>query len=362
MEIREKLSVNKIIQGNCIEKMSDFPENSFDLIFADPPYNLQLEKTLKRPDHSTVNGVREDWDQFKNFEDYDKFTYNWLNAARRILKKNGSLWVIGTYHNIFRIGKILQDLGFWILNDVVWIKTNPMPNFRGTRFSNAHETIIWCTKNKNSKYTFNYNLMKSLNDNIQLRSDWVFPICNGPERLKSNGIKIHPTQKPETLLTRIILSATKPEDLILDPFFGTGTTGAVSKKYNRNFIGIESNKKYINFARERIKTIVSIKNLDSLNFKENKEQIRIPFGRLIELNLIKPGEVLHDLKKRWNAKVKIDGSLITENFKGSIHTIAAKLQNLPSCNGWTFWYKSEKNNLVSIDLLREKARSELKQT
>ena len=360
MKIKENVGVNKIILGNCIEKMLDFPENSFDLIFADPPYNLQLEKTLDRPDYSKVNGVKENWDKFKSFGDYDKFTYNWLNAAKRVLKENGSLWVIGTYHNIFRIGKILQDLGFWILNDVVWIKTNPMPNFRGTRFSNAHETIIWCKKNKNSKYTFNYNLMKSLNDNLQMRSNWTFPICNGSERLKFNGLKIHPTQKPESILTRIILSATKPGDIILDPFFGTGTTGAVSKKYNRKFIGIENNKKYIKFAKQRIKKIVSIKDLDSLNFKENKEQIRIPFGQLIEFNLIKPGEILYDLNKRWNAKVKIDGSLISENFKGSIHTLAAKLQNLPSCNGWTFWYKSEKNNSISINLLREKVRSELK--
>jgi len=235
-----------------------------------------------------------------------------------------------------------------------------MPNFRGTRFSNAHETIIWCTKNKNSKYTFNYNLMKSLNDDLQMRSNWTFPICNGSERLKFNGLKIHPTQKPESILTRIILSATKPGDIILDPFFGTGTTGAVSKKYNRKFIGIENNKKYIKFAKQRIKKVVPIKDLDSLNFKENKEQIRIPFGQLIEFNLIKPGEILYDLNKRWNAKVKIDGSLISENFKGSIHTLAAKLQNLPSCNGWTFWYKSEKNNSISINLLREKVRSELK--
>ena len=356
----KSFAVNKIYLGNCLEKMKKLPPKSVDLIFADPPYNLQLEKDLKRPDHTSVNGVRENWDKFKNFEEYDDFTKKWINAAKRILKEDGSIWVIGTYHNIFRIGKILQDLDFWILNDIVWIKTNPMPNFRGTRFSNAHETLIWCSKNKSSRYTFNYNLMKSLNEDLQMRSDWVFPICNGIERLKYKGKKVHPTQKPEALITRIILSATKPGDIILDPFFGTGTTGAVSKKYNRKFIGIENNKKYIKFAKQRIKKIVSIKDLDSLNFKENKEQIRIPFGQLIEFNLIKPGEILYDLNKRWNAKVKIDGSLISENFKGSIHTLAAKLQNLPSCNGWTFWYKSEKNNSISINLLREKVRSELK--
>jgi len=361
MKTRGKICINKIIQGDCIEQMLDLPENSFDLIFADPPYNLQLEKILRRPDHSKVNGVTEEWDQFKDFKDYDNFTRNWLKAARKVLKDDGSLWVIGTYHNIFRIGTILQDLGFWILNDVVWIKTNPMPNFRGTRFSNAHETIIWCSKNKKSKYTFNYNLMKSLNDNIQMRSDWIFPICNGSERLKSNGFKIHPTQKPESILTRIILSATKPGDLVLDPFFGTGTTGAVSKKYNRNFVGIEIDKKYINFADKRIKKMNKVKNLNILNYQEKKDKLRIPFGRLMEFNLIKPGEILHDSKKRWNAKVRIDGSLITENFKGSIHNVAAQLQNLPSCNGWTFWYKLENRNLISIDILREKVRSSLGQ-
>ncbi len=355
-----KYKENQILHGNCIKEMVNMPKNYFDLIFADPPYNLQLKNILKRPDQSKVNGVKENWDKFNNFDDYDNFTYDWLSEARKLLKDDGSLWVIGTYHNIFRIGKILQDLGFWILNDVVWIKKNPMPNFRGTRFSNAHETIIWCSKNKQSKYTFNYNLMKSLNDNIQMRSDWMLPICNGSERLKSNGAKVHPTQKPESILTRIILSCTKPGDTILDPFFGTGTTGAVAKKYNRNFIGIENNKKYLLSAKKRIKEVKQTKDLNILNFKENKEQVRIPFGRLIELNFIKPGEILHDIKRKWSAKVRIDGSLISENFKGSIHSVAAKLQNIPSCNGWTFWYKSQRKNLVSINILREKVRFELK--
>lgn len=360
MKVSEKFYVNKIIFGNCVEKMQALPKKFFDFVFADPPYNLQLEKILKRPDHTKVNGVTENWDQFKDFNEYDKFTKKWLSAAKNTLKDDGTICVIGTYHNIYRIGKILQDLGFWILNDIIWIKTNPMPNFRGTRFSNAHETIIWCSKNKNSKYTFNYNLMKSLNDNLQMRSDWFLPICNGTERIKSNGLKLHPTQKPEILLTRIILSLTKPGDIILDPFFGTGTSGAIAKKYNRKFVGIEDNKKYINFARKRINEITKIKDEKSLNFEENKEKKRIPFGRLIEFNLIKPGEILHDFKRKWNAKVRIDGSLITEDFKGSIHSVAANLQNLPSCNGWTFWYKQYKNSLVSIDILREKIRSDLK--
>ena len=355
----KSFKTNKIYVGNCLEKMKELPSNSIDLIFADPPYNLQLEKSLKRPDHSNVNGVRENWDKFKNFEEYDNFTKKWVGEARRILKEDGAIWVIGTYHNIFRIGKILQDLNFWILNDIVWIKTNPMPNFRGTRFSNAHETLIWSSKNKNSKYRFNYNLMKSLNDNLQMRSDWLFPICNGSERLKYKGKKIHPTQKPEALISRIILSVTNPGDTILDPFFGTGTTGAVSKKYNRKFIGIESEEKYIKFAKERIDSIVPIKNIKMLKTIEKKQQKRIPFGSLIEFNLIKPGDMLHDIKKKWHAKVRVDGSIITENFKGSIHSVAADLLNLPSCNGWTFWYKYDKKNSVSIDVLIEKIRSEL---
>tara|TARA_Y100000590_G_C15734809_1_gene1018208 strand:+ start:1331 stop:2410 length:1080 start_codon:yes stop_codon:yes gene_type:complete len=355
----KKISTNKILEGDCIEKMKELPAKSIDLIFADPPYNLQLKNPLTRPDCSNVNGVNEKWDQFKNFDEYDKFTKKWINTAKNLLKDNGTFWVIGTYHNIFRIGKILQDLGFWILNDIVWIKSNPMPNFRGTRFSNAHETLIWCTKNKDSKYMFNYNLMKSLNDDIQMRSDWVFPICNGSERLKHKGKKIHPTQKPEALLTRILLSVTKPGDTILDPFFGTGTLGAVSKKYNRKFIGIENEKKYIKFAKKRIASIKPLKNKEMLKIPEKKQQKRIPFGSLIEFNLIKPGDIIHDINKKWFAKVKVDGSIITDNFKGSIHSVAADLQNLPSCNGWTFWYKSKNKELVSIDVLREKLRTEL---
>ncbi|PPR35476.1 MAG: Modification methylase DpnIIB [Alphaproteobacteria bacterium MarineAlpha6_Bin4] len=355
----KNFTLNKIYLGNCLEIMEKLPSNSVDLIFADPPYNLQLEKKLTRPDSSDVNGVDNNWDKFKNFQEYDDFTKKWIICAKRVLKENGTIWVIGTYHNIFRIGKTLQDLNFWILNDVVWVKSNPMPNFRGTRFSNAHETLIWCSKNKNSKYTFNYNLLKSLNDDLQMRSDWIFPICNGSERLKYKGKKVHPTQKPESLITRIILSATNPEDVILDPFFGTGTIGAVSKKYNRNFIGIEKEKNYVKFAKKRIGMVKPLKNLKMLEISEKRQQKRIPFGRLIEFNLIKPGDVLHDFKKKWHAKVRIDGSLIAENFKGSIHTVAANLLNLPSCNGWTFWYKYENKNSVSIDILREKVRSEL---
>ena len=351
---------NKIINGDSIKELKKIPNESFDLIFADPPYNLQLRNELIRPDRSKVNAVNDKWDKFKSFKSYDNFTYNWLKECKRILKKNGCIWVIGSYHNIFRVGAKIQDLGFWILNDVIWNKNNPMPNFRGTRFTNAHETLLWCSKNKNSKYTFNYNLLKSLNDNLQMRSDWTFPICNGSERLKYKGKKVHPTQKPEALISRIVLAATNPGDVVLDPFFGTGTLGAVAKRYDRKFIGIESEKKYINFAKKRINLVKPLNNTKMLKADEKRKQVRIPFGRLIEFNLIKPGDLLHDLKNKWYAKVRVDGLIITENYKGSIHSVAANLLNLPSCNGWTFWYKYEKKrDSISIDILREKVRNEL---
>ena len=350
---------NSITQGDSLELLKKIPDKSIDLVFADPPYNLQLRETLYRPDQTTVDAVTNDWDKFDTYQAYDEFCLIWLKECKRVLKDGGALWVIGSYHNILRLGTSIQNIGFWILNDIIWQKTNPMPNFRGTRFSNAHETLIWCSKNKTSKYTFNYNLLKSLNDNLQMRSDWLFPICNGTERLKYKGKKVHPTQKPESLISRILLAVTNPGDVILDPFFGTGTIGAVSKKYNRKFIGIESNQKYIKFAKKRIDSVKPLKNTKMLEINEKRYQKKVPFGRLIELNLIKPGDILHDLKKKWFAKVRVDGSIIAENFKGSIHSVAANLLNLPSCNGWTFWYKYEKKDSISIDILREKIRSEL---
>ena len=349
--------INKVIQGNSLEVLKNIPNDSIDLIFADPPYNLQLSKNLFRPDQSKVNGVNEEWDIFNNFEDYDLFTFNWLRSCRDILKDDGSMWVIGSYHNIFRLGYILQNLGFWILNDVVWVKNNPMPKFRGKRFTNAHETLIWVTKNKNSKYTFNYESMKSLNGDLQMRSDWNLPICNGKERLKDNdGFKAHPTQKPESLLNRILMASSKVDDIVLDPFFGTGTTGTVAKKLNRNFIGIEQSKTYVNYAKARIKNTKRIESSNLIQMPSKEKVKRIPFGSLLEKGLILPGEILTDLRKRWTAKVRADGSLISNENKGSIHSVGAALQGLPACNGWTFWYIQRAGKLVPIDHLRNSIR------
>tara|TARA_Y100001934_G_scaffold282590_1_gene397052 strand:- start:1676 stop:2770 length:1095 start_codon:yes stop_codon:yes gene_type:complete len=350
-----------ILHGNCVELMNSLPTASVDLIFADPPYNLQLEGGLVRPNNTRVDGVEDDWDQFESFQAYDDYTRDWLSAARRVLKPNGALWVIGSYHNIFRVGAILQNLGYWMLNDIVWRKTNPMPNFRGRRFTNAHETLIWCARSKTSKYLFNYQAMKNLNEDLQMRSDWEIPICTGRERLKNNGLKAHPTQKPETLLYRIILSSSEVGDTILDPFFGTGTTGAVAKKMGRKFIGIEREEKYIKIARERIKKVREIpekeKNLYSTPPKRSLP--RIPFGSLVERGLLTPGTILFDNRKRHSAKVRADGSLISSDFRGSIHQVGAHVQKAPACNGWQFWNVEKGGELISIDTYRQKLRAKL---
>ena len=353
------MKLNQIIKGDCIEVMKTFKDQSVDLIFADPPYNLQIQNKLNRPDQSKVLGVNDDWDKFSSFNDYDKFTYDWLTECRRILKETGTLWTIGSYHNIYRVGNILQNLGFWILNDIIWLKTNPMPNFKGTRFTNAHETLIWASKSKDKKYTFHYDAMKSLNGEKQMRSDWTLPICNGRERLKANGEKVHPTQKPESLLTRVVLSSTNAGDIILDPFFGTGSTGAIAKKYGRNWIGIEKNEKYVFEAEQRINKVNKL-NDNYLEITQSKKQEkRIPFGTLIERGLLKPGEVLFDGTKKWFAKVRADGSVISENAKGSIHSVGAEVQGLPACNGWTFWNVKIKGQIISIDSLRSYIRNEI---
>ena len=346
------MEVNKIIHGDCLKVLKTFQDESIDLVFADPPYNLQLNKELYRPDSSRVSAVNDDWDKFTSFEKYDEFTEKWLFHCKRVLKPNGSLWVIGSYHNIFRVGKIIQDLGFWILNDIIWRKTNPMPNFKGTRFTNAHETLIWASKSQKSKFTFNYNSMKSLNEDIQMRSDWCIPICSGNERLKDNGTKLHSTQKPESLLARIILSSTNQGDLILDPFLGSGTTACVAKKYNRRWIGIEREKKYISHSQSRIDKILPLQSEILETVQSKKNEPRIPFGNLLERGLLSPGELLFDGRQRWFAKVRADGSLISNNSKGSIHSVGAEVQGLASCNGWTFWHTKFKGNIVSIDTLR----------
>ncbi len=346
------MEINRIIQGDCIEVLKSLPDESIDLIFADPPYNLQLKKELFRPDNSKVNAVNDDWDKFSSFRKYDFFTECWLNECKRLLKPNGTIWVIGSYHNIFRVGKTLQDLGFWILNDVIWRKSNPMPNFKGTRFTNAHETLIWASKKESSKYTFNYNAMKSLNGDIQMRSDWSIPICSGKERLRLNGEKVHSTQKPETLLSRIILSSTNPGELVLDPFLGSGTTASVAKRYNRNWIGIEKERKYIEQAKNRIMQTSILNNDVTETLKSKKNEKRIPFGSLLEKGILLPGELLFDGRKRWFAKVRVDGSLISKDHKGSIHSVGAQVQGLPACNGWTFWHTKFNGSIVPIDTLR----------
>ena len=348
--------INKIENGDSIEILKRIPDKSFNLVFADPPYNMQIGEKLTRPDDSKVDGVNDKWDQFSSFEHYDKFSKSWLKECKRILKDNGSMWVIGTYHNIFRLGYHIQNLNYWILNDVIWRKNNPMPNFKGTRFTNAHETLIWASKNKKSRYTFNYQSLKCLNDDLQMRSDWILPICNGKERLKKDGKKIHSTQKPEALLHRIILATTNKGDSIFDPFLGTGTTAVVAKKLGRKYFGVEKDKKYFQAAKKRISETLEIKDdyLDIL--PNNKSKPRVPFGSLIEMGLIKPGTTLFDIKKRYNAKIMVDGSLKCQKAEGSIHKVAAKIIGAESCNGWTYWHYISGNDLKPIDNLREKLR------
>lgn len=353
--------LDQVIEADAIDLLPLLPDSAVDLVFADPPYNLQLENELRRPDHSRVNGVEDAWDKFEDFWAYDGFTRSWLTEARRVLKPTGSLWVIGSYHNIFRIGTALQDLDFWILNDIVWRKTNPMPNFRGRRFTNAHETLIWAAREPAAKrYTFNYDALKAGNDDLQMRSDWLLPLCTGPERLKNaDGAKAHPTQKPEALLHRVLVASTKPGDVVLDPFFGTGTTGAVAKRLGRHFVGIERDPAYAALARKRIAGVTP-STADAIALTEGKREApRIPFGTLVERGLIAPGTMLVSVCGRHHAKVRADGSLVSADATGSIHRIGAHVQNLPACNGWTFWHVEQNGKRVAIDVFRQKLRAEL---
>ncbi len=351
---------NVILEGDCIEQLAALPDGSIDVVFADPPYNLQLAGELTRPNNSRVDGVDDEWDKFDNLQVYDEFTRAWMTEAHRVLSDNGTIWVIGSYHNIFRVGTVLQDLGFWVLNDVVWRKTNPMPNFRGRRFTNAHETMIWASKSQSSKYTFNYEAMKALNEDLQMRSDWLLPICNGGERLKNeDGKKAHPTQKPEALLHRVVLASTKVGDVILDPFFGSGTTGAVAKQLGRDFIGIERDPDYIALATKRIADTRRIEETELLETPSKREQPRIPFGWLVERGLLRPGEKLYAPSRRHAAKVRADGTIVTGEDRGSIHKMGAAVQGAPSCNGWTYWHVDIEGKLVPIDVLRQKLRAEL---
>ncbi len=352
-------ATDTILVGDCLELLKQLPDQSMDLVFADPPYNLQLQRDLSRPDHSAVDAVRNDWDQFENFAAYDAFSRAWLQECRRVLKPNGGLWLIGTYHNIFRLGTALQDLGFWMLNDIIWRKSNPMPNFKGTRFTNAHETLIWCSKAKDARPTFNYEAMKALNDDLQMRSDWILPLCTGHERLKGpDGKKLHPTQKPEALLYRVISATTKPGDRILDPFMGSGTTGAVARLLNRHFVGIDQDQTYAKAARQRIEGVVPCR-AEMTEIKSKKTEPRIPFGNLLEQGLIRPGTTLHGPSRRFKARVASDGTLVTSALRGSIHQVGAGVQGAPSCNGWTFWHVDLEGHLVPLDQLRQKLRAGL---
>jgi modification methylase len=345
------LELDSILVGDCVAEMARLPDKCVDMIFADPPYNLQLGGDLFRPEGGKVDACDDDWDKFDSLTAYDNFTRDWLAEARRILKDDGTIWVIGSYHNIYRVGALLQDEGFWILNDIVWRKTNPMPNFRGTRFTNAHETLLWCSKGEKARYTFNYQAMKALNDDLQMRSDWLFPICSGGERVKdAAGDKAHPTQKPEALLYRVLLACTKPGDVVLDPFFGTGTTGAVAKRLGRRWIGIEREKAYVKVAQERIASSLPLDESVIRTITERREQPRVAFGTLVENGMVPAGTTMTDAKRRWSATVRADGTLSSGTHAGSIHKVGAALQGAPSCNGWAFWHIDGE----PLDSLRQK--------
>ncbi|MEW4448493.1 site-specific DNA-methyltransferase [Qipengyuania sp. JC766] len=347
------LPLGRILPGDCVAAMRTLPDASVDLVFADPPYNLQLGGDLNRPDGSQVDAVTDDWDRFDSFRTYDNFTKAWLAECKRVLKPDGGLWVIGSYHNIYRVGAILQDLGFWILNDIVWRKSNPMPNFKGTRFTNAHETLLWCSQGEKARYHFNYRAMKTLNDELQMRSDWVLPICGGGERLKEGGHKVHPTQKPEALLYRVLLATTERGDVVLDPFFGTGTTGAVATRLGRQWIGCEREGVYRDAAIARISKELPLDESALVTMQSKKDAPRVAFGALVENGLVPAGTQLFDKKRRWTATVRADGSLSYGKQAGSIHGLGKDLQGAPSCNGWTFWHYENGGEVKPIDAARQ---------
>ena len=355
------LKLDTIHLGECIEVLKTLPDASVDLVFADPPYNLQLGGDLLRPDNSKVDAVDDEWDQFASFEAYDRFTREWMRECRRVLKDDGAIWVIGSYHNIFRLGVAMQDMGFWVMNDVIWRKANPMPNFKGTRFTNAHETLIWATKAKGQKrYTFNYDALKAFNEDTQMRSDWSIPLCTGDERLKDeNGNKAHPTQKPEALLYRVLLACTKPGMVVLDPFFGTGTTGAAAKRLGRHFIGIEREEAYRKVASERIARVIPATAEDLAVMGSKKAEPRVPFGAVVEAGLLQPGDILYTPKGDKTARVRADGSLVHGELTGSIHKMGAMMEQAPACNGWTYWRFKTDAGFKPIDDLRSRIRADM---
>jgi modification methylase len=354
-------ALDRVVVGDCVAELAKLPAESVDVVFADPPYNLQLEQALTRPDQSLVDAVDDDWDKFASFEAYDAFTRAWLAGCRRVMKRDATLWVIGSYHNIFRVGAVLQDLGFWVLNDIVWRKANPMPNFRGRRFTNAHETMIWASRDPSCKsYTFNYEALKAGNDDLQVRSDWFMPICTGGERLKdAEGRKLHPTQKPEALLSRVLLASTRPGDVVLDPFFGSGTTGAAARRLGRHFIGIERDPAYAQAAMARIAGIEPLPAHAVETAPAKRSEPRVPFSAVIEAGLLAPGSMLFDEKRRHAAVVRADGSLSLGPLVGSIHKVGALAQGLPACNGWTFWHYESDRGAAPIDVLRREMRERM---
>ncbi len=359
MEIVRELPLDQILLGEAVRIMRMLPTASVNCIFADPPYNLQLRGELRRPDDSLVDGVDDDWDRFDDFAAYDAFTHEWLSEARRLLRKDGTIWVIGSYHNIFRIGAIMQELGFWILNDIIWRKSNPMPNFKGRRFTNAHETMIWAARGKDSRYRFNYQAMKALNDDLQMRSDWLFPLCTGAERLKNeHGLKLHPTQKPEALLHRVLLASTGVGDIVLDPFLGTGTTAAVARRLSRHYIGIERHPAYVEAALGRVRRVRPAPDEGMTTTPGKREAVRIPFGSFVERGTIAPGTVLRDRMKRAEAVVIADGTIRAGNIQGSIHKVGAEVTHAPSCNGWTFWHFEREGAWLPLDVLRQERTAE----
>ncbi len=356
----EAVPLDAILAGDCIEVMRGLPDACADLVFADPPYNLQLKRELHRPDNSLVDAVDDAWDRFASFEAYDAFTRAWLAEARRLLKPDGAIWVIGSYHNVFRLGAALQDAGFWLLNDVIWRKSNPMPNFRGKRLTNAHETLIWAARSEQSRYTFNYEAMKALNEGLQMRSDWTIPLCTGSERLKTAaGGKAHPTQKPEALLHRVLVASSRQGDVVVDPFFGTGTTGAVARRLGRRFIGIEREAEYRVAAERRIADVRPLDAEARAITTAKRAEPRVAFGQLVERGLLAPGEILHSLNGRRTAKIRADGTLVTSDLRGSIHQVGAALEGAPSCNGWTYWHFHRDGASVPIDFLRQQVRAEM---
>jgi modification methylase len=353
VEVSRELPLDQVLLGDCVRLMRMLPPASIHCVFADPPYNLQLRGELRRPDDSMVDGVDDDWDHFEDYAAYDAFTREWLTEVRRLLRKDGTIWVMGAYHNIFRIGTILQDLGFWILNDVIWRKSNPMPNFRGRRFTNAHETLIWAARGRDSRYRFNYQAMKALNDDLQMRSDWFLPLCTGGERLRNaHGLKLHPTQKPEALLHRVLLASTSPDDVVLDPFLGTGTTAVVAKRLHRTFIGIERHPAYAEAAIGRIRAVQRASAGGMTASPTKRDAPRIPFGSLVEQGRIAPGTILFDRQRRVSATVTADGTLLRDRDRGSIHQLGARVQNAPTCNGWLFWHFERDGRLLPLDQLR----------